>query len=274
MSEFLDAVCGSPRIFDLVHIDEGVFCQCRGDGYDVGFTVREDGWYGWFVAEYPRRLLDPAMTEADAVIRAIPCDAPHLFRFELNEESGILRAVFQLPIFAEARLEDDIPAAIRALVEEWSLLVPFIDRIVAGERADALLEDVEGVVQRLRRPARAFIAWVAPDAAIAAIGGFQRDFVLCLVDKSLNRFVFQAQSVLFRPIGQRQFEMNGFGVHVNFEFGDQGLEQCAQGRRWEFPDCAPDIGEFLDHFICDIIGGSAVDRRRCFGLIDPGDDRR
>lgn len=134
MSDFLEAVRTCSRVSDAVRIDPVVFCRRRTATADIWFTARDDGWYGWFVAQYQHRLEDLVLDDVAHLLRSIDCSTPSLFRFELNEETRVVRAVFQLPIASETRLEDDIPAAVQTLVEEWSLLVPFIDRIVAGER--------------------------------------------------------------------------------------------------------------------------------------------
>ncbi len=58
-----------------------------------------------------------------------------MFRFEINENLSVVRAVFQLSINIDNRFEDDIPAAIRRLVEEWATFVPFVNRVLDGEDA-------------------------------------------------------------------------------------------------------------------------------------------
>ena len=89
-------------------------------------------------------MLDPAtLAKASRLLCAVDRRSP-LFRFEINESVGVVRAVFQLPIYCEARLEDDVPAAIQALVEEWTTLLPFMDRIVdGGEDADTVADDAK-----------------------------------------------------------------------------------------------------------------------------------
>ncbi len=63
------------------------------------------------------------------------------------------------------------------------------------------------------------------DPAIAANRGIQRDFHLCLVDKSLNGFVFQAQNVFAHASGDGEVDLDRLGRHVDFEPGDEGRKQ-------------------------------------------------
>lgn len=136
MSDLLDAVQFSMFVAEAHRFDPHVFCRTLFADQPFWFKVTDDGWYGWFVAQYPRAFDGERLDGASTLIRLVR-DSP-LFRFEIAEETGIVRAVFQLPIASEPRFEDDVRAAIDALGEEWSTLLPFLERIHRGEDSEVV----------------------------------------------------------------------------------------------------------------------------------------
>ena len=111
--------------------DPHVFCRSMYRGKEIYYRVTDDDWYLWFIAQYPKALPKESLNEVALLLRLVERhDA--LFRFELHDERRRLRAVFQLPIADEPRLEDDIPAAELSLRQEWGTLLPFLDRVVDG----------------------------------------------------------------------------------------------------------------------------------------------
>ncbi len=142
MSEFLDRVFHSPRLARVMRCGGSVLCMRNTEIGELWFTVRDDGWYGWFEAEHARPVEGAAINHVHELIHAVQRNGP-MFRFEVKCQ-GVVRAVFQMPICIENRFEDDIPAAIQRLVEEWTILVPFITRVLNGE-------DVEPVTVEAKR---------------------------------------------------------------------------------------------------------------------------
>lgn len=148
MSDLLRIVTQSTRIAEAHPIDPFLFCRARLTPRDFWFRVDDDGWYGWFVAQYPRAFDASSMNEVAELIRMVARNGA-LFRVELNEETGVVRGVVQLPIADEPRLEDDVPAAISTLTDEWGTLLPFLDRLGAGETAEAVGADARAAFAAL-----------------------------------------------------------------------------------------------------------------------------
>jgi len=99
---------------------------------EMWFTVRDDEWYGWFEVEHERSVEGDAIDHVHKLIHAVQRNGP-MFRFEINEHLGVVRAVYQLPIHIENRFQDDINAAFQRLVREWEIFVPFVSRVLDGE---------------------------------------------------------------------------------------------------------------------------------------------
>lgn len=132
MTEFLSYVIRSPRLVRAVRCGSSILCMRHTRIGEMWFTVRDDGWYGWFEVEHERRIDGDDIDHVYDLVRAIP-HRGQMFRFEVNEYLGVARAVFQLPVSIENRFPDDINAAIQRLVEEWEIFVPFVNRVLDGE---------------------------------------------------------------------------------------------------------------------------------------------
>jgi hypothetical protein len=137
MTDLLRTVAQSTRIAEAHPLDPFLFCRAGLTSSDFWFRVDDDGWYGWFVAQYPRAFDASSMNEMAELIRMVGRNGA-LFRVELNDGTGIVRGVIQLPIADQPRLEDDVPAVISKLTDEWGTLLPFLDRIGADETAEAV----------------------------------------------------------------------------------------------------------------------------------------
>jgi len=134
MTEFLNRVLHSPRLARAVRCGNSILCMQHTRIGEMWFTVRDDDWYGWFEAEHERPVESDVIDHVHDLIHAVHRNGS-MFRFEINENLSVVRAVFQLPINIDNRFEDDIPAAIRRLVEEWATFVPFVNRVLDGEDA-------------------------------------------------------------------------------------------------------------------------------------------
>jgi hypothetical protein len=143
MSELLDWVASWSRLEETQRIDPHVLCKGSCGDQRFWFIVTDDGWYGWFVAQYHGVLSPNQLQQAAGLIRHIGRRGSRLFHFDFHEDAGLVRGVFQLPIANEPRWEDDVPVAIRTLEEEWGTLLPFLERIVAGESADAMATEAK-----------------------------------------------------------------------------------------------------------------------------------
>lgn len=148
MSELLETVQHHRWLAETHRIDPYVFCHVNFGTGDFWFSVFDDGWYGWFIAQYPRAFEGKAFDEASLLLRLVKRDHP-LFRFDINEKSCVVRAVFQLPIANELRAEDDVKAAIGMLDDEWGTLLPFLDRVADGEEAEAVAIDAVAAFEAL-----------------------------------------------------------------------------------------------------------------------------
>lgn len=135
MTDFLNRVLHSPRLARAVRCGTGIVCMRHTRIGEMWFTVRDDGWYGWFEVEHGGRVEGNQVDHVRGLIHALQRNGS-MFRFEINESLGVVRAVFQLPIYIENRHEDDIPAAIRCLVAEWESFVPFVSRVLDGEAVE------------------------------------------------------------------------------------------------------------------------------------------
>lgn len=133
MTEFLSYVLHSPRLVRAARCGgSSILCMRHTRIGEMWFSVRDDGWYGWFEVEHERRVEGDAIDHVYDLIRALPRRG-QMFRFEINEYLGVVRAIFQLPIHIENRFPDDINAAIQRLVEEWEIFVPFVNRVLDGD---------------------------------------------------------------------------------------------------------------------------------------------
>ncbi len=58
MSELLQTVLQHSFVAEAHRIDPHVFCRASLAERGFWFSVTDDGWYGWFTAQYPRTLND------------------------------------------------------------------------------------------------------------------------------------------------------------------------------------------------------------------------
>jgi hypothetical protein len=139
MSDLLDAVqCSS--VAESHRIDPHLFCRTLLAATPFWFRVTDDGWYGWFVAQYPQ-VFDGKRLDGVSMLIRLAGRQSSMFRFEIADETGIVRAVFQLPIASEPRIKDDVHAAVHELADQWGRLLPFLDRIHGGEDVEKVAAD-------------------------------------------------------------------------------------------------------------------------------------
>jgi hypothetical protein len=163
MSDLLDAVqCSS--VAESHRIDPHVFCRTLLADTPFWFRVTDDAWYGWFVAQYPHLFDGKRLNGVSMLVRLASRKSP-FFRFEIAEETGIVRAVFQLPIASEPRLKDDVRAAVDELADQWGTLLPFLDRIHGGEDMETVAVDAMAAFKESDR--RHDRTQVTPPAACA-----------------------------------------------------------------------------------------------------------
>ncbi len=143
MSELLNWVAGWPRLNEAHRIDPHVLCKGSHGEETFWFSVSDDGWYGWFITQYQGVLSAKQLDEAAYLIRCIGRRRSPFFSFEYRNDVGLVRGVVQLPIANEPRWEDDVPAAIYTLEEEWGTFLPFLRRIALGESAEAMVAEVK-----------------------------------------------------------------------------------------------------------------------------------
>jgi hypothetical protein len=62
-----------------------------------------------------------------------------LFRVQLHEELAVVRGVLRLPIFSEARWEDDARAVVASFTRAWPLAESFIRRAAGSEELAAII---------------------------------------------------------------------------------------------------------------------------------------
>jgi hypothetical protein len=149
MSELLEWVTSWSLLTESHRIDPHVLCKGSWRDEEFWFTVTDDGWYGWFIAQYQGELSREQLDEAAHLIRRIGTRRAHFFHFDWNDETRLVRGVFQLPIANEPRWEDDVPVAVRTLKEEWGTLLPFLRRIPAGETAEAMLAEAKKAFEEI-----------------------------------------------------------------------------------------------------------------------------
>lgn len=143
MSELLGWVTNWSRLEQAHRIDPHALCKASHGGEEFWFLVSDDGWHGWFVAQHQGILEPRQLDEAAYLIRRIGQRRWAAFRFDWRDDAGLVRGVVQLPIANEPRWEEDVPAAIYTLVEEWGTLLPFLRRIVAGEAAEGMIDEAK-----------------------------------------------------------------------------------------------------------------------------------
>ncbi|MBA3776153.1 MAG: hypothetical protein H0X11_06890 [Betaproteobacteria bacterium] len=141
MSEVLEWVANWSGLEEAHRIDPHVLCKGSHEKEEFWFLVSDDGWYGWFVAQYQSVLERKQLDEATHLIRRIGPRRSHFFGFDYRDHPGLVRGVFQLPIANEPRWEDDVPLAVRTLEEEWGTFLPFLRRIATGEAADGMVAE-------------------------------------------------------------------------------------------------------------------------------------
>lgn len=141
MSELLEWVASSSRLKEAHRIDPHVLCKGSYGEEELCFIVSDDGWYGWFIAQYQGDLSREQLDEAAHLIRRIGHRRSDSFHFDWCDDTRLVRGVFQLPIANEPRWEDDVPVAVRTLMEEWGTFLPFLRRIAAGESAEAMIAE-------------------------------------------------------------------------------------------------------------------------------------
>lgn len=142
MSELLDWVASWSRLTETQRIDPHVLCKGSWGDEAFWFIVTDDGWHGWFIAQYNGALVPEQLHEAARLIHRIGDRQSRFFQFGCRDDLGLVRGVFRLPA-SEPRWEDDVPVAVRTLEEDWGTLLPFLRRIAAGESADAMIAEAK-----------------------------------------------------------------------------------------------------------------------------------
>jgi len=141
------------RLDEAYRVDPHVLCKGPWGDEAFWFIVTDDGWHGWFIAQYQGALSRERLDEAALLIRRIGTRQSHFFRFECRDDLGLVRGVFRLPT-SEPRWEDDGPLAVSMLTDEWGTLLPFLRRIAAGESADAMIAEAKGRSRKSTRGIR------------------------------------------------------------------------------------------------------------------------
>src|SRR5258708_2413296 len=97
---------------------------------------------------------DPAYAAAMEVERFIRMvghgNMPMLFRYEVHDFTGVIRAAYRLPIYTDFFGQQDVDEAVWLLYREWTTIKTFIQRVLDGEDADAVAAVAASTMEEMR----------------------------------------------------------------------------------------------------------------------------
>jgi hypothetical protein len=133
-------------------VDPHLYCHMHIQK-DAEFIATDNGdWYGVLTAQWPTIPSPESAANVDRLLRIVgDGKSPILFRYEVHESNGIIRAVYRLPLFTDFFGEEDVEDAVWTMYQEWTTISPFIQRVIDGESVDLVARDAVPAMEKMRQ---------------------------------------------------------------------------------------------------------------------------